>query len=238
MRPGFPVLEVEAQCHDGTTAVSLAQRRYVTGAGTTAADGTPWPVPVCLRYPTSEGSDAAVRCELLDTERHTISIGRCIPWVVANASGRGYFRTFYDEEDAVTLAASGLSPSERLALVADETVFLPHESSRRCGAGAGAGNRPYSAVRRGSGRTSRGTRRRARKLRGRECAAATAAFPFTGRPLADRGPSGATGVALLTWGRGYMADFDVRRKSATTSWWIFGVIALALLLWAILDGAA
>jgi aminopeptidase N len=123
-RPGVPILTVHAECRDQQTAVTLEQRRYLTAETSTTAMDRPWPLPVCLRYP-GPGGNSDTTCGLLEQPRDTVTIDRCVPWVLANASGSGYFRSFYAPRAVIELArADALSSHERLALASDETALL------------------------------------------------------------------------------------------------------------------
>ena len=88
---GVPLVSLSSSCRAGHATVTLSQSRYTVGSGAASAAPPLWQLPVCLR--TSAGRPA---CELLDQPKKDIAIDSCPAWTIANAGGRGYYRTRLD----------------------------------------------------------------------------------------------------------------------------------------------
>ena len=117
-QPGVPLVSAEVQCDNGGTPsyAVLSQERYLRDPS--AAPGAEqWQIPVCLR-----GSTGKTVCDLLDTKRKNIRLDACPSWVIANADGRGYFRTAVSPDAVRRIGASieGMPGAERMTLLADE----------------------------------------------------------------------------------------------------------------------
>jgi aminopeptidase N len=124
-QPGAPLLDVLAVCEAGKERVSITQRRFFSDPGRLAA-GSPerWTIPVCLRL-----ADGTVRCELAGPGPHDMRLDSCSPWIMANADGRGYYRTAYAAPLVAALAhAEGaLSSAERIAFLLDQWALTSVE---------------------------------------------------------------------------------------------------------------
>ncbi len=117
-QPGTPFLTVDVQCADDKVAVALSQTRYLP-AGSSAAVGEPWRVPVCMKY--ESGGTVHKTCVELDTKEKTFPLkGKACPtWLHPNADERGYYRWKLPAERMRSLATehrNKLSLRERIAL--------------------------------------------------------------------------------------------------------------------------
>jgi aminopeptidase N len=116
---GVPVVRVRsARCENGNTIAELEQERFlVRGERTQAIRAQLWTIPVCFR-----GRD----CVVLRERTQTVRLSGCATPLFANAEGRGYYLTAYDE-DAYRRLSEGrqaLSPSERVTLLRDEWLMV------------------------------------------------------------------------------------------------------------------
>jgi aminopeptidase N len=117
-QPGTPLLSVSSACDGGRQRVTVSQRRFFTDpAKLEAGSAERWSIPVCFRR-----AGDAPQCELIDAEHKVIELDGCRPWVVANAEGRGYYRTAYTDGSAERIghAAADLSPAERTVFLDDQ----------------------------------------------------------------------------------------------------------------------
>lgn len=117
-QPGVPLITADLDCD--AKRLTLSQQRYLP-AGSTAPQGKPWTVPVCMRLGTGSGS--TVRCELLDAPQKTVPLTDCPAWLLPNADQRGYYlwrltRGGQPADLAQTYTAhrAALSDAERAAL--------------------------------------------------------------------------------------------------------------------------
>jgi len=111
---GFPVVQVRAQCKQGMTQVTLAQRRFAV----TPAKPSPqvWKIPVRL----SRGND--VKSMLFDTAETSLELDGCADEpVLVNAGGAGFYRVEYGTEQLRALASRfvRLAPTDRVTLLSD-----------------------------------------------------------------------------------------------------------------------
>jgi puromycin-sensitive aminopeptidase len=117
LQPGYPVVNVTES--DVAGCVTLSQRPFKYLAESVDATQR-WLVPVLLRYKTNEGE--GTQWVLLDSGEKTVYLGENLEWVVANASGHGFYRTLYSPALAAKLSADvqhNLSAIERFNLVND-----------------------------------------------------------------------------------------------------------------------
>lgn len=122
-QPGVPVLRVAVKCGENAApAVELEQSRYLP-LGSPGGESQSWQIPVCLRY--ESGGAVRTQCDLLAAPKQSVPLreaSACPSWIMANASGAGYYRTNYDEGWLSKLANNGagrLSLSERLSALGD-----------------------------------------------------------------------------------------------------------------------
>jgi alanyl aminopeptidase len=116
-QPGTPLLTMALQCHSGQVKVDVLQSRYLP-AGSTAAQGKPWRVPVCLRYGVDGQAPQRVCFEL--TERQASwTLPICPRWIHPNADEQGYYLWRLGPLETLALATTWrdqLSMAEKVAL--------------------------------------------------------------------------------------------------------------------------
>jgi aminopeptidase N len=121
-KPGLPLVTATAACTAGKQAVTLSQSRFVVAEPSApAATAGTWQIPVCFH---ADGLDAT--CTLLDEPRKTVTLPSCPAWTMANADGRGYYRTSAGPGLLEPLEANvrKLTPPERLTLLADQWALV------------------------------------------------------------------------------------------------------------------
>jgi aminopeptidase N len=124
-QPGVPAISVEFWLGGGRTQVKLSQHRFFYSQGEfNAPSGELWTVPVCIKGLAAEsGSEAGVRCELLDSQEKVFTYPGYSSWLDINAGARGYYRSIYSSPSIGSLsnqvAGGELSSPERLMFVAD-----------------------------------------------------------------------------------------------------------------------
>ena len=124
-QPGAPLLSVSAACANGRQQVTITQQRFFADPARLAARSPEsWQIPVCFR-----GAAGAVTCELLSDKTQVFTRDRCDSWVLANAEGRGYYRTEYAPDLATGIAAAHgqLSPAERVSFFGDQRALVGAE---------------------------------------------------------------------------------------------------------------
>ncbi len=114
-QPGEPILSFAAPSGG---KVSVSQQRFFLSPGAARANAQAaaqsWTVPVCI---TGAGP-----CQLLSGVSGELSTGKS-DFFFANAGGVGYYRSAYPEATYTQLlphVETGLTPSERIALIGDE----------------------------------------------------------------------------------------------------------------------
>lgn len=121
---GAPLVSVRTSCQGDNTEVSVSQQRYFADAGKLAAGSQEiWQIPLHLRPAGSK--EASYR--LLTARRQTFELPGCVPWVYANAGGRGYFRADYDPGTLAKMAAdleTAFSPEERIHFLGDAWAMM------------------------------------------------------------------------------------------------------------------
>ncbi|MGH9326239.1 MAG: M1 family metallopeptidase [Terriglobia bacterium] len=123
IQPGAPMVSVRFRCQNGSTQVTLEQRRYFLNRQRFQA-GSPehWLIPVCFK-----ASAGATTCVLLTKKEQSFSLRGCSPWIFANAGARGYYWLSYNPDALKELAQNAeksLSPQERVALLSDAAAML------------------------------------------------------------------------------------------------------------------
>lgn len=124
-QPGKPLLQVELECDD-TPRVQVSQQRYLP-AGSSASPGTPWRVPMCIRY--QDGRKHSVHCEVLDQSSQSIELPtkRCPGWIYPNADEAGYYVWSLNEGALPELAGphrKNLNTHEMIGLTASLKALL------------------------------------------------------------------------------------------------------------------
>jgi aminopeptidase N len=121
-QPGVPLLDVSLACAGGQTTVTVKQQRFFIDAATTQSGR--WQIPICVKAP----GQTSPSCDLLTEPSRTMKLaGACVPWVFANAGGRGYYRTLYPAEMLRAMAPhveTDLTAPERLVLLDDEWALV------------------------------------------------------------------------------------------------------------------
>ncbi len=117
---GVPSLSVRTRCVNGSTQVTVRQRRFegapAAGGSTKAAAWQPWSLPVCV---TTGGGQPS--CQLVSAATETFTAAGCGAAFV-NADARGYYLTEYEPEAITALATRTppLTTAERISLLGDE----------------------------------------------------------------------------------------------------------------------
>ena len=120
VQPGEPLLHI-AQEADGQ--MSASQERFFSDRQLLGTAEQTWAVPMCWR---GASTDALGSCLLLRSRGEMTKGPANVP-VFANADGRGYYRTEYDQalqDRLVKLLESGLNPGERIAMLGDEWALV------------------------------------------------------------------------------------------------------------------
>jgi len=120
-QPGTPLVDVALECEAGRAPrLRLSQTRYLP-AGSDAAAGDPWRVPVCVAL-GGEGGARTRECLVLADRQQEVPLATtasCPTWVHPNAGEQGYYRWRMAPERLVALATvhgGALDASERVAL--------------------------------------------------------------------------------------------------------------------------
>ena len=120
-QPGIPALSVHSRCEDNKTELTLSQQRLFFGQpGSDPNQQSLWQIPLCLRVNGKES------CLLLSAASQRVVIQGCAP-VYANVGAVGYYRSFYDSDNLLSLAEtaeSKLSAAERMNLVDDTSAAV------------------------------------------------------------------------------------------------------------------
>ncbi len=119
----------------------MSQDRYLRDPAPVAAkNAVPWQIPVCLRTSTGQTT-----CEVVKEPEEAIVLDACPEWVMANATGRSYYRTAAPPAMVRKLAAEigKLTPAERMVVLADELALVRtgrHDVDALLDLAAGFGN--------------------------------------------------------------------------------------------------
>ena len=113
--PGHPLISCTVTGGTAGLEVELAQTRFFADPSVTGRDQR-WPIPVVIRYGTSDG--AREHRVLLDGTTGRAELPGAT-WYYPNAGGTGFYRTSFDARSSALLAANVrlLSAEERLALL-------------------------------------------------------------------------------------------------------------------------
>jgi aminopeptidase N/puromycin-sensitive aminopeptidase len=118
VQPGVPLLDFGARSGG---KVQVAQQRFYVNPSPGATTAQTWTVPVCFK------SDGGASCDLLtDAATQTASVPE-FPYLFANASGKGYYRTVYtaaDYQKLLTSVETGLTPIERIILIGNQWALM------------------------------------------------------------------------------------------------------------------
>jgi puromycin-sensitive aminopeptidase len=125
----MPLLGVKTSCAGGSTRVELTQQPLASSVPAS----TTWQIPVCFKHPGNSKAEPGA-CEVLSKSSQTLSLNGCLPWLFANASSLGYYRTSYDPKDLDALGGAlesgALTPIEQTSLLDDvwELVRLDRQN--------------------------------------------------------------------------------------------------------------
>ncbi len=129
-QPGVPLVDVDydreaCRHNEGNPTLELEQSRY-RPVGSDASEGAPWAIPMCVRYPTNEGSERYCfrfdgRDDTPRRQRVELPTEICPAWVHPNAGEKGYYhwRLAGEGHEPLWNVRSELALSEKVAL-------LPH----------------------------------------------------------------------------------------------------------------
>jgi aminopeptidase N len=117
-QPGVPLVAAASACAGATTRVSASQERF--RMPDQPATTTTWQIPVCL-HGAGAGAPGTVACELLSARTQELIHPSCLPTVIANARGTGYYRTAYEPAALERILAhlEGVTEAERVMLASD-----------------------------------------------------------------------------------------------------------------------
>ncbi len=121
-QPGTPLIDAEVTCDADKAQVTLRQSRWLP-AGSKSAPGTPWRVPVCMRYETKDGQTKRL-CTDLEGPEKVQALEACPVWLHPNADERGYY--LWRQPAAQTMA---LIQTHRDKLSLPERTALPSHLS-------------------------------------------------------------------------------------------------------------
>jgi aminopeptidase N len=146
-QPGVPLVDVSLACLDDRATVTLKQERFSLDRRDTGPDR--WQIPICVRAP----GQTSPTCDVLTDVSATLTLGGgCVPWVVANAGAKGYYRTAYASDILRAIAPrieSDLTAPERMSLADDEWALVQsgrHAASDYLTLAAGYGREHTSGV--------------------------------------------------------------------------------------------
>ncbi|MBK8256413.1 MAG: M1 family metallopeptidase [Polyangiaceae bacterium] len=126
-QPGVPLITPTLTCKAGQAKLEVKQERYLPIGSKGSANDQTWQIPVCVHY--GAGKVSRTTCSLLTDKRGEIALPPldekkpvCPEWVLPNAGGTGYYRSFYSVKDASTFfgkSSVSLPPSEALSALLD-----------------------------------------------------------------------------------------------------------------------
>ncbi len=116
--PGHPLVTCVARVGADGLDVELRQERFFADPAL-AATGQRWPVPLVIRYGTTDG--VAETRVLLENERTTVHLPGA-RWLYPNGGGKGFYRYKLDDDAVASLASAtrSLGAEERLAMLDDQ----------------------------------------------------------------------------------------------------------------------
>jgi len=118
-QPGVPLLTLSEK---QVNSVPLAQSRFFLSSKATASTEQRWTVPVCLK------TTGKPICRVLTPEDSTLPIpaDASLPFLYANATGKGYYRTAYTptQFNAIVAKAETLAPPERIDFLGDHWALV------------------------------------------------------------------------------------------------------------------
>jgi aminopeptidase N len=120
--PGVPVVTIKANCEGTATKIDASQSRYHLPGQ--PAPSAAWQIPVCVRPATTPAGRAT--CPVLTAPSQPLSYPTCVPAMVVNAGGAGYYRTAYAPDALKRLLTSvqGVAAPERIMLASDAWALV------------------------------------------------------------------------------------------------------------------
>ena len=102
---GVPLLNIEQNCTDNKTVLSITQQRYAP-LGTTFNETNLWNVPACMSYEVN--GEVKQQCNVISKAKQkiTLSGASCATWVMPNAKAAGYYRFNFDSTGWKSLLAN------------------------------------------------------------------------------------------------------------------------------------
>ena len=124
LQGGYPLVEVTP----AVGGVTISQRRFLMTPD--PADQTIWKLPLQIRG-MAAGKPFSTKL-LLDRQSTTLAVDDPIEWIIANAGGHGFYRTWYDDSLFATLmdGVGSLEALERYTLVDDAWAFVESGQAR------------------------------------------------------------------------------------------------------------
>jgi alanyl aminopeptidase len=127
-QPGAPLLSTTMSCAGGKATVAFEQTRYLP-EGSEADTGTPWSIPVCVRFAKGE---AGVHCGLVEGASSTMELptDSCPAFFYPNANESGYFRWSMPADKLVQLATKHrgkLTTPEKVGLLSNAATLVSGE---------------------------------------------------------------------------------------------------------------
>ena len=122
IRPGVPVLAVDAVCDGGESVVSVEQRRFAADRAGAQPEAGAWQIPLRIRGVGAEAPMLVFQSRLLTEPRQTFRLTGCFPGAIVNAGAVGYFRTLQTPAALarlIPLARDRMTPAERLRFLDD-----------------------------------------------------------------------------------------------------------------------
>jgi cytosol alanyl aminopeptidase len=118
---GVPLLTVHLTCSNGSAELQVSQQRFLPRGSAGSADQL-WDIPVCVRYPSGNGTGSERQCALVNSKSATMRLATakgCPAWIYANSDEAGYYRVLYDREmlGSILKDDKTLSLPERVGLI-------------------------------------------------------------------------------------------------------------------------
>ena len=126
LQSGEPYLRVSTRCSDGSTDLTLAQKRYFNSPEVfQQPNSQKWQIPVCVQG--IGGSVNASQCVLLTEAQKEFKVKGCSRLLFPNRGAMGYYRYDYDAAALHAIGAAAekdLTPEERISLVGNEWALM------------------------------------------------------------------------------------------------------------------
>ncbi len=104
------------------TQVTASQQRFWADPEAAPKKDQLWMLPVCIK-----SAGAKPFCQILSEKEQVLPVAGCSPWVFANGSAAGYYRTQYDKADLqklISVASTELTTAERIMFLRDESALV------------------------------------------------------------------------------------------------------------------